>query len=62
VEPIFNEMVRKLQGEKAWRLCTARRASVYSDPINQSKTEGKILKLILANLRRPAVPMSRVLI
>jgi hypothetical protein len=37
----FNEIVRKLQIEKAERLCTARRASVYSYSTNQSKIDGK---------------------
>jgi hypothetical protein len=39
VEPFFNETVRKFQPEQARRLCTARGASVYSFPFNQSKTE-----------------------
>src|SRR5262249_24019577 len=34
-EPDFNEMVRMLQIEKAWRLCTAPRASVHSYSINR---------------------------
>jgi len=34
MELAFNEIVRKLQIEKAERLCTAPQASVYSYPIN----------------------------
>jgi hypothetical protein len=37
----FNEMVRKLQIEKARRLCTAPQSPVYSYPVNQSKTDKK---------------------
>jgi hypothetical protein len=35
MELAFNEIVRKLQIEKAGRLCTAPQASVYSYSINR---------------------------
>jgi len=62
VEPVFNEMVRMLQSEKARRLCTGRQASVYSYLINHSEMERKILRLFRANSWRPAVSKLRVLI
>jgi hypothetical protein len=62
VEPVFNEMVRMLQIEKARRLCTGRRASVYSNLINQSETKRKILWLFRPNPWLLAVPKLRVLI
>jgi hypothetical protein len=51
-----------LQIEKAGRLCTGRRASVYSNLINQSETKRKILWLFRPNPWLLAVPKLRVLI
>jgi hypothetical protein len=62
MESCFNELVRKLQIEKAGRLCTALRAGVHSYPINQYKTGRKNVWLFRANTRRFAVPKLRVLI
>jgi hypothetical protein len=39
VEPLFNVIIRKLQGEYAQRLCTAWRLSVHSYPFNRSKKD-----------------------